>query len=400
MVASLAYPRTSSDPFSQEFFADPYPHHEALREAGPVVRLSRYGAWAVARHGEVSRVLTDWQGFTSARGVGLADFLKEKPWRPPSLVLEADPPLHDRARNVLNRVLSPVAVRALRDTFAQAAEQLVDRLVMCGEFDAILDLAEAFPLSVFPDAVGVAAEGRHHLLVYGDLTFDALGPRDERLEQKVADAAPAIAWVQAQTQRSALNEGFGAAIHRAVDSGEITAGEAPLLVRSLLSAGLDTTVSSIGAAIHCLARSPEQFQRLRENPHLARAAFEEAVRLESPVQHFFRTTTREVTIGDTTLDEGEKVLVLFGAANRDPRRWQHPDHYEIARSSAGHVAFGTGIHNCVGQVLARLEGEVVLTALARKASSITMTGPARYLFNNSLRSLASLPLRLEPVASP
>ena len=103
MVASAAYPTSNSDPFSLEFFKDPYPHHEALREAGPVVRLSRYDVWAVARHEEVSRVLTDWQTFTSARGVGLADFLKEKPWRPPSLVLEADPPLHDRARNVLNR---------------------------------------------------------------------------------------------------------------------------------------------------------------------------------------------------------------------------------------------------------------------------------------------------------
>ena len=292
-----------------------------------------------------------------------------------------------------------MAVRGFRDTFAQAAEQLIDQLVAVGEFDAIPDLTEAFPLSVFPDAVGVAPEGRHHLLVYGNLTFDALGPHDERLKQKMADAAPAIAWVQAQTQRSALSEGFGTMIHQAVDLGEITAEEAPLLVRSLLSAGLDTTVSSLGAAIHCLARSPEQFQQLRENPHLARAAFEEAVRLESPVQHFFRTTAREVTIGNTTLGEGEKVLVLFGAANRDPRRWQHPDRYEITRSSTGHVGFGAGIHNCVGQVLARLEGEVVLAALARKTSAITITGPVRYRFNNSLRGLESLPLRLEPVAS-
>jgi cytochrome P450 len=386
---------SESDPFSLEFFNDPYPYHEAMRDAGPAVRLSRYGAWAVARHDDVIRVLNDWQTFSSARGVGLADFAREKPWRPPSLVLEADPPLHDRARNVLNRILSPAAIRKLRESFAEAADHLVDQLVAAGDCDAVPALAEAFPLGVFPDAVGVAREGRHLLLAYGNLTFDALGPRTERLDKRMADAAPAIAWVQAQTQRAALGEGLGTAIHAAVDAGEITAQEAPLLVRSLLSAGLDTTVASLGAALHCLARFPEQFQRLRDEPDLARAAFEEAIRLESPVQHFFRTTTREADFGDTTIAEGEKVLLLFGAANRDPRRWEHPDSYLVTRGSAGHVGFGAGIHNCVGQVLARLEGEVVLTALARKACSITITRPVRHRYNNTLRGLESLPVRLQ-----
>ena len=395
MSASAGYPVTDSDPFSPEFFNDPYPYHEALREAGPAVRLSRYRAWAVARHDDVSKALNDWQTFSSARGVGLTDFANEKPWRPPSLVLEADPPLHDRARNVLNHVLSPAAVRKLRDTFAHAAEQLVDQLVAVGDFDAVPALTEAFPLGVFPDAVGLAREGRHLLLMYGNLTFDALGPMSERLDKKMAAAAPAIAWVQAQTQRVALGEGFGSAIHAAVDEGDIAAHEAPLLVRSLLSAGLDTTVASLGAALHCLARFPEQFQRLRAEPALARAAFEEAIRLESPVQHFFRTSTCAADIGGTKIGEGEKILLMFGAANRDPRRWERPDTYDITRSSAGHVGFGTGIHNCVGQVLARLEGEVVLTALARKVRSIMITGPVRYRFNNSLRGLESLPVRLQ-----
>lgn len=394
-MRAAADPVMDIDPFSLAYFDDPYPRHEVLREAGPAVRLSRYDAWAVARFDDVSRALNDWQTFTSARGVGLTDFAKEKPWRPPSLVLEADPPLHDRARSVLNRVLSPAVVRKLRDDFADAAERLFDHLVAVGEFDVVPALAEAFPLGVFPDAVGVAREGRHLLLTYGNLTFDALGPRTERLDRKMADAAASIAWAQAQTQRAALSEGFGSAIHAAVDTGDIAEHEAPLLVRSLLSAGLDTTVAALGAAIHCLARFPEQFQRLRDEPGLARAAFEEAIRLESPVQHFFRTSTRETDIGGTMIGEGEKVLLMFGAANRDPRRWERPDTYDLTRGSAGHVGFGAGIHNCVGQVLARLEGEVVLTALARRAGSITITGPVRYRFNNSLRSLESLPVRLQ-----
>src|SRR5215470_15117017 len=104
MSASATDPVTDSDPFSLAYFNDPFPHHAALREAGPTVRLPRYGAWAVARYEDVSRALNDWQTFSSARGVGLIDFAREKPWRPPSLVLETDPPLHDRARSVLNRV--------------------------------------------------------------------------------------------------------------------------------------------------------------------------------------------------------------------------------------------------------------------------------------------------------
>jgi len=287
----------------------------------------------------------------------------------------------------------------LRHRFAQAADDLIERVVAKGEFDGVADVAEAFPLSVFPDAVGVAKEGREFLLTYGSLTFDAIGPRDERLQREMEAAAPAIAWVQTQTQRTAIAPGgLGAAIHDAVDTGEITPDEAPLLVRSLLSAGLDTTVSGLAAALHCLARSADQFRRLRANPALARAAFEEAVRLESPVQHFFRTTTRDVDMAGVPIGKGEKVLVFFGAANRDPRRWKHAGQYDITRENAGHVGFGAGIHNCVGQVLARLEGEVILAALARTAESITINGPVRYKFNNSLRCLETLPLNVRPAA--
>ena len=152
----------------------------------------------------------------------------------------------------------------------------------------------------------------------------------------------------------------------------------------------------VGPAIYCLARFPEQFRRLRETPALARAAFEEAVRFESPVQSFFRTTARPTEIGGQALGEGEKVLVFFAAANRDPRRWEDPDRYDIARRTSGHVGFGTGVHVCVGQLLARLEGEALLTALARQAAAIEITGEPRRLHNNTLRGLTSLPVTLHP----
>jgi len=395
VIVPQAVPVSDADPFSAGFFENPHPIHDELREAGPVVRLSRYGVLAVARHEQVHAVLNDWQTFSSARGAGLADFAKEKPWRLPSLVLETDPPLHDRTRRVLDRVLSPAAMRGLRAGFARAADALIDELLARGEFDAIPDLAEAYPLSVFPDAMGMPRENRRYLLPYGNMVFNSFGPRNAFFDEAVRDAAPVIAWVQAQSQRDALAPaGFGAAIHAAADSGELTAEEAPLVVRSVLTAGVDTTVSGLGAAIYCLARFPDQFARLRAEPGLARAAFEEAVRYESPVQTFFRTTTRPTEIAGVPIGESEKVLMFLGAANRDPRRWERPEEYDIARSNAGHVGFGTGIHGCVGQVLARLEGEMVLGALARKVAAVEMTGPARRRYNNTLRGLASLPVRL------
>ena len=390
-------PVSQVDPFAREFFENPFPAHEELREAGPVVRLARYDVWAVARYAEVHRVLNDWQTFCSSRGAGLTDFAKETPWRPKSLVLETDPPLHDRTRRVLNRVLSASVITRLRERFAREADALVDELVERGSFDAIADLAEAYPLTVFPDAMGMPRENRHFLLPYGNMVFNSFGPRNEFFEAALADAEPVLAWLQRQMQRDAFAAGgFGAAIHAASDNGELTPEEAPIVARSLLTAGVDTTVSGIGAAVYCLARFPEEFARLRGDPSLARTAFEEAVRYETPVQTFFRTTTRPVEIGGIAVGEGEKVLMFLGAANRDPRHWERPDDYDISRRTVGHVGFGSGIHQCVGQLLARLEGECALSALARKAGSIEITGPIRRRYNNTLRALASLPVTVRP----
>ena len=166
-------PVSDVDPFCRDFFENPFPAHQELREAGPAVRLSRYGVWAVARYAEVHMVLNDWQTFCSSRGAGLTDFAKEQPWRPKSLVLEADPPMHDRTRRVLNRVLSAAVVRGLRERFTAEADQLIDELLERGSCDAIADLAEAYPLTVFPDAMGMPRENRHFLLPYGNMVFNS-----------------------------------------------------------------------------------------------------------------------------------------------------------------------------------------------------------------------------------
>jgi cytochrome P450 len=390
-------PHLDIDPFAIDFFENPYPAQEALRDAGQVVYLDKWNVYGVARYAEVHAVLNDPLTFCSSRGVGLSDFKKEKPWRPPSLILEADPPAHTRTRAVLSKVLSPAVMKQIRDRFAAAAEAKIDELLARRTIDAIADLAEAYPLSVFPDAMGLKEEGREHLLAYAGVVFNAFGPPNELRQTAIERSAPHQAYVAQQCQRVNLAPGgFGACIHAFTDSGEITPDEAPLLVRSLLSAGLDTTVNGLGAAVYCLARFPDEMARLRENPSLARNAFEEAVRFESPVQTFFRTTTRDVEIGCSAIGEGEKVLMFLGAANRDPRRWDEPDRYDITRKASGHVGFGSGIHKCVGQLVARLEGEVVLATLARKVRSIEINGPVKRRYNNTLRGLESLPITIEP----
>src|SRR3954463_10170767 len=297
-------PHLDIDPFSIEFFDDLHPAQERMREAGPLIYLDAWNVYGVARYAEVHAVLNDPETFCSSRGVGLSDFAKEKPWRPPSLILEADPPAHTRTRAVLSQVLSPTALKQIRDQFAAAAAVTVDRLLEQRSFDAIADLAEAYPLAIFPDALGLKQEGREHLLPYAGVVFNAFGPPNQLRQDAIERSAPHQVYVAEQCQRENLAPGgFGACIHARVDAGDITPGEAPLLVRSLLSAGLDTTVNGIGAAVYCLARYPDQLARLRQDLTLARNAFEEAVRFESPVQTFFRTTTREVEIGGHVIGE-------------------------------------------------------------------------------------------------
>jgi 4-methoxybenzoate monooxygenase (O-demethylating) len=392
---SANVPVSGIDPFSIPFFRDPHPAHEALREAGPVVWLERYGSYASARYAEVKEMLGDPGAYCSSRGVGLSDFARETPWRPPSLVLERDPPEHDRARAVLNRALSATVMRSLRARFAEAAETLAGELARKGRFDAIADCAEVYPMMVMPDAVGLSRQGREHLLAYAATVFNMFGPDNELRRAALAQMAPHVEWIALQCKRETLAaDGIGATIHAAADAGEVTRAEAELLVRSILSAGFDTTVHGIGAAMRSLALNPDQFAALRADPAKARAAFEEAVRLESPVQTFFRTTTRNVVLGGAPIPEGAKVLMLLGAANRDPRKWPHADRYDIDRSTAGHVGFGAGVHMCVGALLARLEGETLLSALARAFVTLEPDGEPEQLLNNTLRGWARLPVRV------
>jgi cytochrome P450 len=390
-------PALAVDPFDEAFLADPYAHHAQLRDAGPVVWLESIGAYAMARHAEVQAALRDHETYCSSRGVGLSDFAKEAPWRPPSLLLESDPPLHDRTRGLMNRIVSLKSLKLLRPIWAERAAALVDQLVERGSFDAVTELGETYPMMVFPDTIGVPAEDREQLLVYAAQVFNAFGPRNGVFERGNARAAGAVAWVTNACKRENLSPGgWGMAVYEAADAGECTEEEAERLVRSFLSAGVDTTVNGISHLILALSSFPEEFDKLRADPSLAKRAFDESLRWDSTVQTFFRTTTRQVEIDGALIPEGAKLLLLLASANRDPRKWEDPDRFDISRPTSGHVGFGFGIHQCLGQMVARLEGELVLEALVERVTSIRPIAPPRRRLNNTLHAIESLPIEVEP----
>jgi cytochrome P450 len=390
-----ATPVVDIDPFSQEALANPKPFQDALRAAGDFAFLPRYGIWASGRFARVRDILTDWRTFCSSGGVGLTNFHKEQPWRPPSLLLERDPPDHTRYRAVMLRSLSPAVLAKLRPVFRQQAASQIERLLDMKEFDAVAELAEGYPLKVFGDAVGLAPGDRTNLLRYGDIAFNALGPRNELFDRAMEDAEPVSDWIMRQCAREAIDpDALGAIMYAAADAGDITEQEAGMLVRSFLSAGVDTTVRALGGALLCFAENPAQWDTLRENPSLARNAAEEAIRHASPFQTVFRTTSREVDIGPATLAPDEKILLSLGAANRDPEKWEDPDSFDVNRKAGGHVGFGAGIHGCAGQMLARLEIEVLLGEMATRVARIERNGEIAYALNNTTRGLGRLPVIL------
>ena len=273
------------DPFSDAVLSDPYACHDELREAGPVFWLEHLGVYGMARFDEVRASLLDHETFVSSRGVGLADFASEEPWRPPSLLLEADPPLHDRTRGIMSAIFAPARLRENESLWRERANQLVDELTENDSFDAVTDLAEVYPMRIFPDAVGLMDEGREHLLTYAAAVFNAFGPRNHIFEEGNAASAEAAAWVAEACKRENLKPGgWGQDVFAAADRGECTPDEAERLVRSLLSAGVDTTVNGIGHLLLAFSEYPEECENLRADPRLIRRAVDESIRCDSTVQ--------------------------------------------------------------------------------------------------------------------
>ena len=387
----------TEDPFGEAALADPYPFLDRLREAGPISYLEATGSYAVVGYEEVYEVLMDFETYISSGGLGPRDIRKDQAWRPPS-ILESDPPIHTVMRRALTGVINPSTVRALREPFTAPAVDLIEDLTQYASFDAVTDLAEKYPIQVFPDAVGLPQEGREHLLPYGNMVFNAFGPENYIYQQAFAEGDAHSAAVMKLCQRESLDDtGFGAKIYERINDGLITKDQAALLVRALLSAGVDTTIFSIGNTLSVLARYPEAWQRLRENPSMAKFAIDEALRVESPFQKFHRTVATDTVLGGVELPAGTKILLFVGAANRDPAKWgDDAAEFSLDRSSSGHVAFGMGLHQCVGQPIARLEMEIVLQQLLEKFETIELAGEPVPFIHNVLRGFESVPVKVTP----
>ncbi|MDT9600532.1 cytochrome P450 [Sphingosinicella rhizophila] len=395
-VIASDVPVLDEDPFAIDVILRPYAFQEAVREIGPISFVEKYGSYAVGRYDDVRKVLTDWESFTSAAGAGLSNIRKPGAWREPGPIVEADPPDHTDVRRVVTKIISPAVIRGWKSTFEAAASQLVDRICQSRAVDGAKDIAEHFVLNVFPPALGLHVH-IENLVTIGDYNFNALGPKNELFLRSQEKLEAISDWYTAsQTREGVIPGSFAEMLFDAEDAGELKPGVAGGLARTFLRGGMDTTISGIGSSLMFLARDPDLWTHLRSDRGRLKLVFEEALRLESPIQSYFRTTTKPVEFGGHRLEPDTKLQLFIGAANRDPRKWPNPDQFDISRSPAGHLSFGHGIHLCVGQMIARMEAESVLNALLDKVERLELAGEPTHRPLNTLRTLEALPLAIVP----
>jgi len=345
---------------------------DALREFAPVVRLAD-GTHMLGRHEHVAAGLLDWKAFSST----------SRPWHDPTsprpeILLTDDPPRHTQVRKVIADALSPRALERVRDIFeVRARELLADLRRREGAVDAVGDISQAYVFQVLPDILGLPEEGREHMHGFSEMVWATMGPPGELFDRAMQhDYSAVIEWLETQCERSALDPaGIGEQIYAASDSGQVTRGEAKLLLQTVLSAGADTTFITMANALRAWAEFPGEYARLRAEPKKVRAAFDESLRWDSPSRMAGRVTTREVEVDDYIIPAGTRCGLMFAAANRDPRFWDAPDAYRLDRDTKHSLGWGYGVHGCVGRTLAQMEASALLGQIVAQVESIELAGP-------------------------
>lgn len=389
-------PQLQSDPYDKETMLNPHLFYEALRETAPVVWLSKYDVYAVGRYDEVKIVMADFERFSTTAGVGLID--RRNPdsdnIRKRNPLTEEDPPIHTRARSGLQKILSPVVVRSWRDRFERKASEIVSRLLEEGQpFDAVTEISQEFVLTVFPESLGMDVS-KDYLAAIGEMNFFSLGPMNDLRRASLERMKDALDWYDGAAKRENIRPGsFGEVMYQAEDDGNFDKGVAEGLINLVLRGGTDTTVSGISSTLRYLAENPTQWAIVKNDPSKVRLAFEEAIRLDSPSGALYRVTTRDMEFQGYELKGDTKIVSFLGSANRDPRTWDDPEVFNMTRKTMGqHLAFGTGPHVCIGQMIARLEAEAMLRAIVTRVERIHLTGEPEYRAVSALRSLRSLPM--------
>jgi cytochrome P450 len=393
-------PMVDADPFDPAHRADPYPVYRRLRERAPVYHDPR-GHWLLTRHRDCVAVLRDPRfGHGSARLLHQNTFRRPVEGRSLPFIL-LDPPEHTRLRSLVSKAFTPRMVERLAPRIQQLADELLTAALTQGDVDLMATFAHPLPVTVISELLGVPAQDRDavkdlsHLVALGVDPDFRRSPKDKRQrDEALAAFDDYFRRLFAQRQRRPTGDLLSELV--AVRDRGTTLSEGELLTTCILLyvAGHETTMNLIGNGTLALLRHPAELRRFREDPGLAESAVEELLRYDPPTQLSRRTALEDLELDGHLIRRGEQVVVIRGAANRDPEVFSDPDRLDLSRASNRHLSFDGGIHFCLGAALARLEGRIALSGLVHRAPHLElMTDAPRYRQNLVIRGLIELPVR-------
>ena len=385
--------------------ADPYPYYALMREEARVSRTS-FGPYCVNGYAECQAVLRDAR---LGRGVGIEDansgILGNADGRRGEFfdagqhnMLMADPPDHTRLRRLVSRSFTPRQVERLRPAIHELVDRLLDELAERRDVEFMSEFALPLPMAVIGELVGVPAEDRAGL--QPKVRAAARGIEPVLAEEEIDAAMDAIAALGtyfesflAERRRKPRDDLMSALAQAGENDDRLTDEEILSTAILLFSAGFETTTNLLGNGLLALVAHPEQLADWRAHPEIAPTAVEELLRFDSPVQFNLRTALEPADLVGEPLERGERIVVLQGAANRDPAAFERPEELDLRRSPNSPLSFGSGIHHCIGAALARMEGEIAFNALLARFGSIDRRDEPQWRPGFTLRGLQSFPLR-------
>jgi len=380
------------DPFAYEVHEDPYPLYRRLRDDAPAYLDPEHGFWTLSRDDDVRAAINDTTTFSSSGGITL----ERRAEAVEPMLIETDPPRHTRLRGLVSRAFTPKRVADLEGPIRQLSIELVDRFRTRGSVDVIDEFAALLPMAVISEMLGVPRAEQDELRGWSDAMLHR-EPGDSQITPAGIDGAMQLyAYFERLITGRRADPGTDlvSALLAARDGdADLTHGEILGFCFLLLIAGNETTTKLIGNAVFWLQAFPGQRAMLLDDPGRIPTAVEEVLRFDTSTQSLARLLTRDVELHGVTLPEGSKGLLLFASANRDERRWDRPDVLDITRNPAGHLAFGHGIHHCLGAALARLETRVALETLLPVLGEyeIDATGAER-VHSGNVRGFRRLPV--------
>jgi len=383
-------------PLLVQFREDPYPLYRYLLAAAPVQWNDVLGAWTLARFEDVVTSLTDARFSADRTERDQPDALEG--YELAKSMLVSDPPDHTRMRALVQKAFTPRMIEQLRPRIIAIVRELLDRIASRGgEFDLIADLAYPLPVVVIAELLGVPPEDRQIFEEWSALLAASLDPLvSADLMWRVTQARDGLhtylRGIIAERRREPRADLISALVAVEERGDVLSEPELVVMCTLLLIAGHETTVNLIGNGVLALLKHPDQLGLLRGSPQLIGTAVEELLRFDSPVQMTGRVVMAPLELGGKEIPAGNFVLPLLGAANRDPAQFPEPEKLDLARSPNAHVAFGRGIHFCLGAPLARAEGQIAIGALVQRFRTLQLAGEPVRRDQITLRGLKSLPL--------